>query len=150
MFDKRFAIVVMLFGQIACDILFMTCEARTSQTNSDQSKTSTVETRKSSTVETKKISRVETTKTTENGDTCHKVSTVETHQISKVEDHKIIVKDNENSEMSNSAAAAAAAADDGHHSNGDAHNDLSLPNNPASLDTNNDHQKPSLKNLENS
>ena len=126
--------------------MFVTCKARTSQTNSDQSKTSTVETRKSSTVETKKISRVETTKTTENGDTCHKVSTVETHQISKVEAHKIFVKDNENSEMSNSAAAAV---DDDHQSNSDTHNDLSLAN-PPSLDANNDHQQPSLKNLENS
>ena len=121
-------------------------QARTSQTNSDQSKTSTVEMRKSSTVETRKISRVETTKMTENGDTCHKVSTVETHQISKVEAaHKIFVKDNESSEMSNSTATAA----DGHQSNGDTHNDLSLAN-PASSDTNNDHQKPPLKNIENS
>lgn len=113
-------------------------KARTSQTNSDQSKMSTAEMRKSSTVETKKISRVETTKTTENGDACHKVSTVETHQISKVEAHnKISVKDNETSN---------SPAPDGHQSNGDAHDDITLANPASSLKTNDDHQKLPLKN----
>ena len=135
MFNKRYVIIVMLF---VCNTVM--CEARTSQTNSDQSKTSTVEMRKSSTVETKKISRVETTKTTENGDTSHKVSTFETHQISKVEAHnKIFVK--ENNETSNSPAP------DSHQSNGDAHNDITLANPASSLVTNNDHQNsPPLKN----
>lgn len=97
--------------------------------------------KKSSTVETKKNSRVETMKKTENGETCHKVSnTAETHQISKVEAHKIFVKESENSEMSNSPAAGS------HQSNGDAHNDTSLTNPTSSLETNNDHQKPPLKN----
>ena len=113
-------------------------KARTSQTNSDQSKTSTVEMRKSSTVETKKISQVEAAKTTENGDTCHKVSTVETHQISKVEAHNnIFDKDNE---TLNSPAL------DSHQSDSDTHNDITLANPASSLKTNNDHQKLPLKN----
>lgn len=138
MFNKRYATVVN--AVYVCSILFAICEARTSQTNSDQSKTSTVEMRKSSTMETKKISRVETTKTTENGETCHKVSTVETHQISTVEAHKIFVKEKENSEASNSPAAG------GHQSNGDTHNDVALANPTSSLEMNNDHQKTPLKN----
>ena len=129
-----------MFMWVVCILCALTCEARTSQTNSVQSKTT--ETRKLSTVESRNTNEVETTKTaTENGDTCHAAGTVETHQINNVKTHKTAVKCYENSEASNSVGA------DDHQSNGDMHNDQSLP---ASLDTNSDHQRLSLKNLENS
>ena len=143
MFNKRYIFLNISLHNYYC-VMFtyiLLCEARTSQTNSDQSKANSVEMKKSSTVETKKNSRVETMKKTENGEMCHTVgNTVEMHQISKVEAHKIFVKENENSEMSNSPTAG------GHQSNGDAHNDTSLTNPTSSLETNNDHQKPPLKN----
>ena len=139
MLNKRYASVVM-FMWVVCVLCALTCKARTSQTHSDQSKTT--ETRKLSTVESRNTNQVGTTTTaTKNGDTCHKASKLETHQINKVEADKTAVKCNENSEALNSVAA------DDHRSNGDMHNDQSLP---ATLDTNNDHQQLSLKNLENS